>query len=898
VNQSRLRRQAALALAVAFCAGALGATPLRAAGPDDVLRATLRNGLKVVIVHDPLAPVVTEELNYLVGSQDTPPGFPGMAHAEEHMSAGRSTRELSADQAATITTLLGGDSDAETQQTLTRYYITTPSDYLDVALRVEAARMRDTLNLQSEWAQERGAIEQEVSRDVSSAFYRYYVKALAVLFAGTPYAHDALGTRASFDKTTGPMLRAFWQRWYAPNNALLVIAGNVDPARTLSEVRSIFEGIPSRAVPAQPPVRPGPIAPGAVIHDDSDLPVPLALLAYRMPGFHSPDFAAAEIAADVLGSPRAALYGLQAEGKALDTGAEYNPFPESGIMFAYIATPPNGDTDAALKLLDATLDEYNTNGVPVDLVEAAKRREIAQLLYARDSIDGLATAWSDALTVQGLDSPDDAVAQYQKVTTADVQRALQTYVRRDLAVVGVLTPKPGSVGGGGSGALGGVRDTFASTTSKPVTLPSWAARLEQPPSIPASGLSPVDQTLPNGLRLIVQRETVSPTVTVRGEIKHNRFLQQPAGQEGVDDVLGGLFTYGTTSDDRLTFQKYLDEIAADVTAGTSFSLSVPSTSFDRGIQLLAANVLHPALPPAAFKIVQTQAAQGLAGEMQTPDYLAQRAMRQALLPAGDPALREATPQTVGTLTLPEVQAYHDAVFRPDMTTIVVAGDITPEAARASVEHWFGGWTASGPKPDTDPAPIPLNQGRVEHVDAPGRTQASVSLQENVAVRRTDPEYYALQLGDAVLGGSFYATRFWRDLRKDNGYVYNISAGVSASKTRGGYSVEYGSDPSKVAPARALIDRDLRDLSKAPPSATEMTLAKTQLVRELTLAEASVDAIAAGFVGRATAGLPLDEPERRARSILATPAERVRAAFAKYVDPARFVEIVVGPAAKK
>jgi zinc protease len=884
-----LLASALAALMLAASVPALAADP----GAGDVLRATLPNGLRVVIVRDPLAPVVTEEVTYSVGGNDTPPGFPGMAHAQEHMAASRATRELSSDQIAAITTLLGGDFNADTEQTVTQYYITTPADYLDAALRVEAARMRDTLDLQSEWAQERGAIEQEVSHDVSSAFFRFYEKALAALFAGTPYALDPLGTRASFQKTTGTMLRTFFTRWYAPNNALLVVAGDVDPQRALGEIRTIFGGIPRRPIPAHAKTQLEPLRNVAEIRDVSDFPVPIALLAYRMPGFRDPDFAAADIAGDVLSSPRGDLYALQAEGKALATGFEFQPFPAAGLAFAFIATPPGGDTTAALKSVDDVIAGYQKNGVPADLVEAAKRREIAQLQYSRNSIDGLASEWSEAIAVQGLNSPDDAAARYSRVTADDVTRAMRTYLRRDHAVAGVLTPQPGAAPGGGSGF--GVRDSFSPKNAKPVALPAWAARLSEPPAPGASLVNPLDQTLPNGLRLIVQPESVSPTVTLSGIVRHNRYLQEPAGKEGTVDLLSALFAYGTTSYDRLAYQTQLDAIAANVDAGTSFDLTVPSASFDRGVELLADDVLHPALPSTAFAIVKQQTAQGLQGELTTPDYLAARASDTALLPAGDPALREATPQTVSAVTLDDVKAYHDAIFRPDMTTIVVAGDVTAAQARAVVEHWFGAWSASGPKPQTDLPPVPLNAAAYKRIAAPGRTQASVTLQENVAVRRSDPDYPALQLGDAILGGGFYSTRFSRDLRQQTGLVYSIGAGVHAGPTRGSYAVEFGSDPGNVARARSIVDRDLRDLGAQPPSDAEMRQAKTQLVRELSLSEASVGAIAQGLAARAGAGLPLDEPWRRSRAILGLSPADVRAAFAKYVDPARFVEVVVGPA---
>ncbi|MGP6159882.1 MAG: M16 family metallopeptidase [Vulcanimicrobiaceae bacterium] len=894
MNRPSLLRRIAAALVLVSAMGPLRAPAATGAPPvtTDVSRATLDNGLRVIIVRDPLAPVATEVVNYLVGGQDTPPGFPGMAHAEEHMTAGRSTKDLSEDQIATMTALLGGDDDADTQESITQYYTSTPAAYLDIALRIEASRMRGVLNAQSEWSQERGAIEQEVSRDFSDAFYRYYDKAVAAMFAGTSYAHTPLGTRPSFDRTTAAMLANFNKTWYAPNNAVLVIAGDVDPAATLAQVRSIFGSIPRRAVPAHQPVELAALK-GRTITDESDFPVPLALLGYRMPGYNSPDYAAAEIALDVLGSQRADLYALQAEGKVLGTGVDYEPYPDAGLAYVYVATPPGGDTPAALSLVSDAIANYQKNGVPLDLVEAAKRREVAQALYSRNSITGLAMDWSQAVAVQGLASPDDVVAQLQKVTPDDVSRVLNKYLVRDQAIVGILTPKPGAVPSGG-GSLS-IHDVFSPTNVKPVKLPAWASPLAAVPPVPKSNVAPSDERLPNGIRLIVQPETVSPTVTVRGEVRNNADLQTAPGQEGVADVLGGLFSYGTATYDRLAFQKELDDVAADVTAGTTFSLQVPVQGFDRGVELLADNELHPALPATAFSIVQQQTAQTLVGELKSPDFLASRAMQDALVPKGDPDLREATPQTVSGLTLPDVKAYEAGVIRPDMTTIVVAGDVTRDQARAAVEKWFGDWSTSGPPPQTVLQPVPPNRAAYRRVTAPGRTQTSVSLREEIGLRRSDPDFYAVQLGNTILGGAFYATRFSRDLRQKNGLVYDVGASLTASKYRTNYGVSFGSDPQNVSRARTIIVRDLRDMSRTAPSTTELRQAKTQLLRDLDLSESSVDSIAGGLAARANAGLPLDEPTQRAHAILGLGGERVRAAFAKWIDPSRFVEVDVGPA---
>ena len=183
------------------------------AGDDStkVVRATLDNGLRVVIVRDPLAPVATLEENYLVGGEETPAGFPGMAHAQEHM-AFRGCAGLTADQIAAIYAQLGGSTNADTQQNITQYFVTVPAQDLEVALRLDSACMQDVEDSQEQWAEERGAIEQEVSRDLSNPTYKFITRLNEDLFSGTAYAHDALGTKISFDATTGAMLKKFYQR--------------------------------------------------------------------------------------------------------------------------------------------------------------------------------------------------------------------------------------------------------------------------------------------------------------------------------------------------------------------------------------------------------------------------------------------------------------------------------------------------------------------------------------------------------------------------------------------------------------------------------------------------------------------------------------------------------------
>jgi zinc protease len=858
-----------------------------------VLRSTLPNGLRVIIVRDPLAPVVTTEINYLVGSNEAPEGFPGMAHAQEHMMF-RGSPGLSASQLALITAELGGNFDADTQQAVTQYFFTTTAKDLGLALHLQAIRMRGVLDTDALWEQERGAIEQEVAQDLSNPGYVYYTQLLAAMFRGTPYAHDALGTRASFDKTSGAMLRKFHDTWYAPNNAVLVIAGDVDPHKTLTQIQQLFGGIPAKTLPPRPRIALEPVK-ASTLKLNTDQAYGTALIAFRMPGYASKDYAASVVLSDILSSQRGKLYALVPEGKALSADFSLNTYRETGIGVAEAAFPKGDDANALLAKVHSILTDYVQHGVPAELVVAAKRHEVTTAEFQKNSISDLASAWSQAVAVEGRDSPDDDIRAIQAVTAADVKRVARRYLDFDHAITAVLLPQASgkpvmSRGFGG-------KESFAPKEVKAVSLPDWAKPYLAHLAVPASTVKPVVSVLPNGLRLIVQPETISETVSVYGHINNKPDVEQPKGKEGANDVLDQLFSYGTQTLDRIAFQRALDQIGADESAGTDFGLHVLKTSFARGVQLLADNELHPALPKQAFKVVQAQTAAELAGELQSPGYQTHHALRTALFPPHDPSRRQATPKSVASLSLDDIKHYYHRVFRPDLTTIVVIGNITPREAHKQIEAAFGGWWSHGPKPQTDLPAVPLNAASATVVPDASRVQDRVILAETLGINRFSPDYYALQLGNHVLGGAFYATRLYRDLREQQGLVYYVGSDFQMGKTRGIYLVNYASDPKNTAKARAIIVRDLQRMRAKPVSAHELHQAKTLLLRKTALAESSVDDIAAGLLQRAQLGLPLDEPIRAARRYLKLDAKQVQSAYAEWIDPSRLVQVTQGPVAQ-
>lgn len=868
---------------------------LALAQPDSVLRATLSNGLRVIIVRNTLAPVVATSVNYLTGSVETPPGFPGTAHAMEHMMF-RGSPGLTAEQLANIGNVMGGNFNANTRESLTQYLFTVPAEDLDVALHIEAIRMQGVLESADGWKQERGAIEQEVAQDLSNPSYILYSKIRKAIFADTPYAYDALGTRPSFEKTTAADLKKFHDTWYAPNNAVLVVVGDVDPQATLTEIKSLFGTLPPKKLPPRPEIRlKAPKATSFTV--DTDRPNGTLMIAMRVPGLDSADFPALEVLSDVLSSRRFDLYGLVPQGKALDAQFQLDPLPEAGIAYASVAFLAGEDPKAPEAAVRSILAKVVKDGVPPELVDAAKIQERSAAQFQKNSISELASIWSDAVALYKLNSPEEDLQRIEKVTVDDVNRVARKYLNLDQAVTAVMMPRgSGKPVSGSAGGFGG-KESISLGEAKPTPLPKWAETALHRVNVPPSTLHPVVTVLPNGLTLIVQTEDVSDTISVYGHIRNRPETEEPVGREGINTVLDELLSYGSEKLDRVAFEQALDGIGARERAGVDFSVQTLSEHFDAGVALLADNELHPALPQPAMTIIQGQVAQGVEARNRSPGFLTQRSLRQAMFPKDDPSLRMPTAQTVRSLNLDQIKEYYRYAFRPDLTTIVVIGKVTAAQARSTIEKYFGSWTATGPKPPTDLPTAPPNRPSVIAVPDNSRVQDVVVLAQNLAITRTDPDYYALSLGNALLGGGFYSTRLSIDLRKNAGLVYSVGSLLQAGRTRGAYLIEYACDPENVSKAADIAVREVAAMQTGPATEDELVRIKASLIRQIPLGESSVDEIAHGLVERADFGLPLDEPTLAAKRYVQLSAGEVQAAFAKWMRPQDMVRVTQGPPPK-
>lgn len=860
---------------------------------DNVARTTLANGLEVVVVANHLAPAVTTVMNYDVGSRQAPTDFPGMAHAQEHMMF-RGTDSVSANQISAIAAGMGGRFNAATRDEGTQYYFSVPAEHLGVALRLQAERMKSVANKPEDWHKERGAIKKEVGRDLSNPGYVAYKKLRKRLFAGTPYSHDALGTKPSLDQTSAAMLQKFHDTWYAPNNATLVIAGDVDPEAVVGTVDKMFADVSRKDLPERSTIE-LPDVDTKPIRMTTDRGQGVAYLAFRTPGTNDPKaYATLKVLGKILNDPRGRLYSkLVVSGQSLGTSFSTQTLRESGIGYAAASFAKGSDSESLVAHLKQVLTTIANEGVTEAQVQAAKRQLKTSSSAAQDSISGQAQRWSRAVAIRQFHSPRALTQRMAKVDADQVNQLARRLLDDNAHVLTVLTPSDSGEAAASSDGFGG-KESFTPEHVDKVDLPDWAAKSLQSIKAPEPTTEPRTTRLDNGLKLITVNTDSVQATHVYGHIRNNPDLETADGQAGVSSVLGRLLSFGTQSHDRRAYQAALNQIGASSSAGTDFSLTVLPRHFERGLNLLAEKQRHPKLPEQYFPVVQRQVAGAVGGQLESPDFLASQALKKGLYPADDPSLRHATPQSVKSLNRQNVVDYYDKVFRPDLTTLVVVSSLPADRIKRAVERQFGSWSAEGPKPEVTRGPVPANEAHTIQVDDSAKSQDEVRLAQTLDVSSDRQAYHALKLGTQVLTGGFYASRLYRELRGERGLVYYVGSHLDLDRQRSTLTFRFGAAPEHVEQADTIIRRTLTNMAAEPVSTDDLHRARAGLIRQVPLDAASADSIGQGLLRRTRLDLPLDAPYRAAADYLTIDRQMIQQAFTQHIRPQDLVRVVQGP----
>jgi zinc protease len=896
------RLVAALVIALSLCSP-IGPAAAQAP-PADALQASesptgqlrvLPNGMRIVVVEDHAAPVAQVQIWYRFGALDETPGKTGLAHALEHMMF-RGTKDLSSAGLDDMAARLGADVNAETENEMTHFFFVVPANHAETVMRVEADRMRNLRLDPNDWNLERGAVLEEYAQRQSNPVSAFLFNVNQRVYPNSRLGGTALGSKADIERATVADLRTYYDEWYRPNNATLVVTGDVHANEIFAAAERYFGPLAAKPLPARRQYALHP-ASGATYTDQAEFPYTILDEAYAAPGDAKPyehDQVRNDVAIGAMFNPRGPFRKALVES-GLTLGYEPSPLEDrrASVVHVMMIVAPGHTVAEVRTAFEKTMAQVLAKGLDPDLFAASKREQMGSMVYARDSIVGLGDAIGSNMVFPGDTDPSQFGKLYGAITR-DEATAVARRVYAKPSVVAVLEPtttdpnafKPPS------GVSATVSDNFGDRKSNgPLVQPAWLkADLAQPLALHSS-VNPVVSTLPNGMRLLVQRVPSNPTVFIQGVVRTSPTFD-PAGKEGVGALTSSMMDWGSAKYDYDAQRKLGDDLNADLSFGTAFSAHGRASDFDTLLDVLADDVRHPLFPAERFSLVRTQLASVTAQHALQAGYHAERSFAEALYPAGDPALREQTADTVNAVTLDDVKAYYNRYVRPDLTTLVVVGDVDPAEVQRAVAARFGDWSVSGPTPETHFPAIPLPLAQTRQVQT-ATQDVSVQL-GSPALPRSSPDYDPLTLANAIYGGGSFESRLFREVREQRGLVYNVGSALHADRDRGTFTVSFSAVPSKVDAADALVRSELRRMQTQDVSADELARAKTRVVAQQLNAEQSTSTIASDLLK-----IGMDDLSPAYYSTLAqryagiTPGQ-VRQAAQTWFHPDNLVEVRVGP----
>lgn len=861
-------------------------------GPGDagIYTTTLSNGLKVVVVEDRAAPVVQTSVWYGFGSLDETPGKTGLAHALEHMMF-RGTPEISAGGLDDVVARLGAQMNGETTYDYTQFYFEMPADKVDVALFIEADRMQHAALRAADWAVERNAVLNELDGDASSPFFNLLSRVRAAAFPGQPAGRTPVGLRSDVASATVADIARYYREWYAPNNATLVVAGDVSHQAVFAKAQRYFAKIPRKAIPASKDRNPV-AATGKTVEAEFPFPFEVLDLAYAIPGDKQAGEPAVSTLATLLENQRSPFYqALVQSNIALAIEANADTQLRGGLLHVFIILNPGRHADEAQAVFQQTLDGVLKNGFSPDLVTAAKRLTIAERLYSADSIDGIGSlaGYTYGIVGEKISAEDGRLAA---LTGDDLLRAARTYMSRP-NVVGHLTPNDSPPKGSSNKSDAAASDDFSKRVpTGPIVEPAWIAAAVRAPTTARSSLAPVTFTLPNGLRVIFQQKTDRPTFVLRGSIASSPAFQ-PAGQEGISRLATSVADYGSAKYPFAQRRKATDEIGAFVETGQTFSAQGEARDFEQIADIVADGEAHPSFAQPWFGQERSQLANSLQSESSISGVMIDRAYDQLLLASDDPSLRNPTVQSVENLSQDDLASYAAKYWRPDLTTIAVVGDLSPDRVRSTLTAAFGSWQAAGAKPDAHLMAMPAATKGHDYIGT-AANQVYIRLGQP-AVSRASPDYDTFLVLNQILGGSgAFESRLWQELRQKRGLVYSVDSSLDANADRGDLRVELSASPQRVMEAVGFVRTELEQLQSTPVSATELQEAKVRLVSDALLSEASSSGQAKQLLDLLRNDLPSNYYSTLNDRFARITAADVQRVARQYLKPQRLVEVYAGP----
>jgi zinc protease len=914
IRPSTLLSSLALVLAIAAPHAPAQTAPAIALPQVAFEKTTLPNGLELILIEDHRLPVVAVNIWYHVGPANEAPGLTGFAHLFEHMMFA-ATRHVARGQADRLLEGAGAtDSNGSTDYDRTNYYDTVPSNQLELALWVHADRMGYLLDVldQTALSNQQDVVRNERRQSVENRPYGIVEEAMnhALFPKNHPYYASVIGSHADIQNAKLADVRDFFTRYYGPNNASIVIAGDIDKVRTRALVAKYFGSFRRSAPVAKPNVATPPITRERRLTVADRVELPRVYMAWLTPPAYQPGDAELAVTAQILAGGKAGrLYkSLVYERQiAQDTAAAQNSNALTSTFVIDVTARPGTDAIALEAGIDAELKALRDNGPSDAEVERARNTIETAMLSSIEKLGGAGLANQVNQYNQYTGDPGylpKDIARLRRVTAADVQRVARSYLQPNTRVL--VAGVPGKPELGPDPAAPPVKPgaKTAASGSKPAGINRDEAWRRQPPKAGPAPRFTLPQgesfRLANGLRVIHHHNPALPLVAAELVVKSGSDAN-PDDQPGLAGFTAQMLQEGTAT---RSAPRIADEIAqlggflgsASSTDSSTVSLLSLRSTFAQALDVVADVVQHPAFPTAEVERQRAARIGALAQQRDNPDAVAAVAAASALYGAKHPYGygQLGTEQSIRAVTRDDLYQFWRRHYVPANAALIVSGDITLDELRGMAEARFGGWPRTLPTPGL-PGDAEGTRARLVMVDKPGAPQTALRV-TLLGTNRKTADYPALQVMNAALGGLF-SSRINLNLREEKGYSYGMFSGFRYDRTPGPFVIAGSVRTDVTGASVSEIFKEVRGVRSTPLPAAELAGARDSQVYSLPGQFETNSSIGASLAETYVFDLPPDYWRTLPDQFRRVTAAQVQAVANKYLVPERMKVIAVGDQAK-
>lgn len=784
---------------------------------------TLDNGLTVILHEDNSDPLVHVDVTYHVGSAREEVGKSGFAHFFEHMMF-QGSKHVADEQHFKVITEAGGNLNGTTNTDRTNYFETVPANQLEKVLWLESDRMGYLLEAvdQEKFENQRETVKNERAQRVDNQPYglRFELNGEALYPEGHPYSWLTIGYVEDLDRVNVNDLKAFFKRWYGPNNAVLTIGGDIDVAKTKALIQQYFGDIPAGPEVVDAKHQPVTLDETCYVTLEDKVHLPLLQITYPTVYARHVDEAPLDVLANILGGGKTSLFykNLVKQGMAVQAAVSH-PCRELACEFQLLAlaNPAKVTSLATLhQALNDTLKEFETRGVTADDLARTKGQLESRTVFGLQSVSGKVSALAANETYYNTpDLIEEDIARYNSVTASDIMRVYNDYIKDANSVVLSVVPN-------GSPQLAAAEPTFERPTR---TLPDDPLQSEHQSehqsvsdkhksdnelfasaqstldrsTMPSAGPAPVskvpdywERTLRNGIRVLGVTSNETPTVTLTLGMDGGMLLD-PKGKAGTAYLTALLMNETTKNYSNEDLANELAKLGSSIGFGTGgrftqLSVSTLTKNIKPTLALMEEKLFNPAFTEADFSRMKERVLQGLQQQAKTPSSLAQRAKDLILfgeenrvsLPDGG------TIASVNEITLDDVKAFYERYYSPEKASMVVVGNLAPEQIMDALD-FLNNWEGQDYE-FVDYYEFPQYEERNLYlVHSPDAVQSIVYIVDRGLPFDATGEYFKSRLMNFPLGGAFNS-RINLNLREDKGITYGASSGFVGGKTLGWFEV--------------------------------------------------------------------------------------------------------------